>query len=209
MAGQLEEGDNILWFNNEEQGEKVLLRCYESALGAPLGAIVADKARAQAAFYKRTKRAIRLIDNAGATWRDIERLAKQYRPKLIVADQLDKVKGFDADREDLRMGSIYQWGRELAKTHCPVIGVSQSDGTGEGVKYLSMGNVANAKTAKQAEADWILGIGRAHEDMEHVRGFAICKNKLIGGAETIPAKRHARWDVLIEPEIGRYRDLYV
>jgi replicative DNA helicase len=205
MASQAE--SSVLWINNEEQGEKVLLRCYEAALGAPLEQIIANRERAKAAFFERTGRRIRLLDNAGVTRRDVERLCEIHNPSLIIVDQLDKVKGFDGDREDLRMGAIYQWARELAKQYAPVIGVSQSDGSGEGVKYLNMGNVANAKTAKQAEADWILGIGFSYDDHPNVRGISICKNKLIGGEESVSKMRHGKFDVLIEPEIARYRDM--
>lgn len=73
---------------------------------------------------------------------------------------------------------------------------------------MNMGNVANAKTAKQAEADWILGIGMSYLDPPNVRGFSICKNKLVGGPETVPLLRHGRFEVLIEPEIARYRDIH-
>jgi hypothetical protein len=41
--------------------------------------------------------------------------------------------------------------------------ICQADGTGEGQKWLTMSNVANAKTSKQAEADWILGIGKVND----------------------------------------------
>lgn len=197
----------MLWFNNEERGDKVLLRCYEACLGAPLEQIIANKERARKVFYERTKRCINLVDDAGITRKTVEQLCRQYKPKLIVIDQLDKVKGFAADREDLLLGAIYQWARELAKEFAPVIGVSQSDGSGEGIKYLTMGNVANAKTAKQAEADWILGIGVSYSDPPNVRGISICKNKLIGGEETQQEWRHGKWDVLIRPEIARYLDI--
>lgn len=206
MAGQ---GDDspVLWFNNEEAGDKVLLRCYEACLGAPLEQIIANKDRARKVFYERTRRCIKIRDDAGITRKAIEQLCRQYKPKLIVVDQLDKVKGFAADREDLLLGAIYQWSRELSKEFAPLIGVSQSDGSGEGIKYLTMGNVANAKTAKQAEADWILGIGVSYADPPNVRGMSICKNKLIGGEETQHTMRHGKWDVLIRPELARYQDI--
>jgi replicative DNA helicase len=197
----------ILWINNEEQGEKVLLRCYEASLGSPLEEILASMPRARDAFYQRTGRRIQLFDDFGVKWTDVERLCRNLQPALIVVDQLDKIKGFDGDREDLRMGAIYQWARELSKQFAPVIGVSQSDGSGEGVKYLNMGNVANAKTSKQAEADWILGIGVDFNDHVALRGFSICKNKLIGGEQSVAKMRHGKFDVLIEPEIARYKDI--
>ena len=128
-------------------------------------------------------------------------------PSLVVFDQLDKITGFEEDRDDLRLGAIYQWARILAKTYAPVIGVCQADGQAEGVKYLNMGHVSNAKTAKQAEADWILGIGIDSRDgHQFVRGLSLCKNKLVGDEDTDGRLRHDKWDVLINPEVARYED---
>jgi hypothetical protein len=71
-----------------------------------------------------------------------------------------------------------------------------------------MNNVAEAKTAKQGEADWILGIGKTYdEQMEFVRHFYISKNKLTGDPDSDPSWRHGKWDVLIQPELARYKDL--
>lgn len=204
MAGQAEAP--ILWFNNEERGDKVLLRCYEAALGAPLDKIKANLERARTTYYERTKRLIKLVDSASIERRFVERMVERIKPSLIVFDQLDKIKGFDADRDDLVLGELYQWARELAKGYAPVIGVCQASGEAEGIKYLHLGHAANAKTSKQAEADWILGIGSDYKDQANVRGFSICKNKLIGGDETIPDMRHGKWEVLIAPEIARYVD---
>lgn len=199
--------DPVLWFNNEEQNDKVLLRCYESVLGLPLEVLKKDRIKYRDEFYARTGRRIKLVDATALYKKEIEGIIESIKPGLIVFDQLDKVKGFAADRDDLVLGEIYIWARELAKAYCPVIGVSQADGTAENIKYLNMGHCANAKTSKQAEADWILGIGVSHGDVRNVRGFSICKNKLVGGEESIPEARHAKYEVLIDPEIGRYVDV--
>ena len=138
----------------------------------------------------------------------VERILAQTNPGLIIYDQIDKIKGFKADRDDLALGAIYQWARELAKKYAPSIGVCQADGVAEGQKWLSMANVANAKTSKQAEADFILGIGKTHDETsEYVRYFNISKNKLMGDADTESRLRHGRFEVLIEPEIARYKDV--
>ncbi len=106
------------------------------------------------------------------------------------------------------MGAIYQWARELAKKYAPVIGVCQADGSGEFVKWLTMAHVADAKTAKQAEADWILGIGRSQlEGVENIRHAYISKNKLTGDEDTEAELRHAKFDIWINPEIARYSDV--
>lgn len=70
-----------------------------------------------------------------------------------------------------------------------------------------MDNVANAKTAKQAEADWILGIGKTHNESEEYQRFlSICKNKLMGDEDTEPMLRHGHLTVKIKPDIARYED---
>ena len=138
----------------------------------------------------------------------VEKIVKRFNPSLIVFDQIDKIKGFVNDREDLRLGAIYIWARELAKMYCPVIGICQADGTAEGQKWLTMDHVANAKTSKQAEADWILGMGAIHaEGMQFIRYLHLSKNKLIGDEDTLTKLRHGRMEVLIQPEIARFKDI--
>lgn len=207
MAEQLKDGQTVLWFNNEEQGSKVKLRIYGAVLGAPLEAILANRGRAKTRYLEKTGGRLKLVDNAGLTRKEVERLCQEFKPSLVVFDQLDKIKGFSDDRDDLLLGKIYQWARELAKSYCPVIGVCQASGDAEGYKYLNMGHMANAKTSKQAECDWILGIGLDFNDPPYVRGLAISKNKLLGSKDTDQNLRHGRWEVLLDAEIGRYKDI--
>ena len=198
----------ILWFNNEEQGEKVQLRCYQAALGVTLTDLFRDIRGNKARYAELTHNNIKIKDDANISRDVVEDLCKKVNPSLIIFDQIDKIKGFDADREDLRLGSIYQWGRELAKQYAPVIGVCQANGTGEGQKWLTMANVSNATTSKQAEADWILGIGKTNVmGEEEVRYLHASKNKLTGDEDSVPEMRHGHNTVLILPEIARYRDL--
>lgn len=198
----------ILWFNNEEQGNKVKIRCYQAALGLTGQELfrAIDYSRTQ--YKSITGDRIRIFDSASISRRDIEAVARDVQPALIVIDQIDKIKGFQADRPDLVLGQIYIWARELAKTYCPVIGVCQAGASGEGKKYLQMDDVVDAKTSKQAEADWILGIGKEHgAGMDEVRGLHICKNKLQGDPDSIAKLRHATLDVMIQPQIARYKDV--
>lgn len=198
----------VLWFNNEEQGEKVMRRFYQAVLGLTEKELFSDIDKHKAEFSRLTNGNFRLIDEASLTKGYIEKVIKQTQPSLVIFDQIDKIKGFDADRKDLAMGMIYQWAREIAKTYAPVIAVCQADGTGEGVKWLTMGHVADAKTAKQAEADWILGIGKSNDEgFEYMRYLNISKNKLSGDDDSDPSLRHGRFEVVIEPQIARYKDI--
>ena len=197
----------ILWFNNEEQGSKVKLRIHQASLGIGLTELLNNRDKYGKQFFDKTARKIILNDAANTTKNDVQRLIELYQPGCIVFDQLDKIQGFSGDREDIRLGNIYIWARNIAKQYCPVIGVCQADATGEGKRWLTMDNVASAKTTKQAEADWIIGIGKTHnENEEYFRYLSICKNKLLGDEDTDPILRHGHLTVKINPYIARYED---
>lgn len=215
FARQLEESHKktgkkpnpIIWFNNEEGGNKVQIRLYQAMFGVTLTELHANLQKYKKHYMEIGGQYIYVYDNAAIHRKQVEILARQLTPSCMVFDQLDKIKGFTEDREDLRLGSIYIWARELAKQYCPVIGISQADATGEGKKWLNMDNVANAKTAKQAEADFLVGIGKTHNVAEEdERFFSICKNKLIGDMDSIPSLRHGKITARILPEIGQYVD---
>ena len=161
-----------------------------------------------AKYKAATKGKLLIVDSASIEKRTVEKIVERYKPSLVIFDQIDKVHGFNNDREDLRLGAIYIWARELAKKYCPVIAVCQADGTGEGVRWLTMANVANAKTSKQAEADWILGIGKIHDSgFDDVRFLHLSKNKLMGDEDSDPSLRHGKGEVLIVPSIAQYKDI--
>lgn len=198
----------VLWFNNEEQGDKVMLRCIQAALGLDMVTLYRDLKGHKAKFLELTGGQLKMLDRAHISHQTVEKACEKYNPSLIVFDQIDKIVGFSNDREDLRLGTIYQWARELSKEYAPAIGVCQADGSGEGVKWLTMGNVANAKTAKQAEADWILGIGKTNDSgFENLRFLHASKNKLLGDEDSKPDMRHGKKEVIIEADIARYRDI--
>ena len=75
-------------------------------------------------------------------------------------------------------------------------------------RFIIEGNIVTHNTSKQAEADWILGIGKVHDPgYENLRYLHLSKNKLPGGLESIPEQRHAKREVLINPMIARYESI--
>lgn len=210
MAEQLADNAGpIIWFANEEAGSKVMMRVYQGTFGIDLSSLLSNLPHWKAEYAKVTKNKIKILDRSVISKTVVEGLCRKHRPSLIVIDQLSKISGFDNDREDLRLGAICRWARELAKEYGPVIGVTQADGTGEGVKWLNMGHVANSKTAMQAEADFILGIGKQNTDgYENIRYLGLSKNKLAGDqGVTDPNLRHGHCEVLLEAAVARYKDL--
>ena len=202
------EGD-ILWFNNEEQGNKVAIRCYQAALGLTTDALFSDLDGYQQRFESKTGNRIKILDFEDSNSKArIETVLKNTNPALIIFDQIDKIKGFKGERNDLELKALYQWAREVAKTYAPVIAVSQASGEAEGKLWLTMDMVDGSKTSKQGEADWILGIGKDSDNTSRTRYFNICKNKLLGDDDTMPDLRHGSTQVLIKPEVARYEDVY-
>lgn len=198
----------ILWINNEEQSEKVILRCYQSLFECTLDELYKQRVEYQRLWEERTNNQLRIISDISSNYRNVSDIIQHISPSLVIVDQLDKVTGFKADRKDLEYGAIYRWAREIAKEYCPVIGVCQASVSAENKMWLSMEDIAEAKTSKAAEADWVLGIGAVDDiGKRNLRYLSICKNKLIGGAETVPEMRHARMTVLFKPEIAKYKDI--
>lgn len=198
----------VIWFNNEQSQKAVRIRIMEAVLGCTYAQIQLDPDKAEAVFDKLGGNRILLKDAGDSSRADVERIVSAVPASCIVFDQLDKVRGFDSERDDLRLGTLYQWARELSKRYAPVIGICQAGDAASGVKWLNMEYAANARTSKQAEADYMLGIGLSYDDSPHVRGISICKNKLLGSDDTREELRHGKFEVLIEPEIARYRDLH-
>jgi len=201
-------GRPIDWFNNEEDGDKVMLRIYQSYFGVGVDKLASNFPAYRKAFQAEFEGVLNMYDEGNMHRKDIERIIEKDNPCIVLYDQLPKIKGFNADRKDLELGAIFQWARELAKGKHAGIAVSQADGTAEGVRYLTMDHVANAKTAVQAEADWILGIGKTHDQaFQMVRYLNISKNKLTGDEETIEELRHGSFETIIRPDIARYDDV--
>ncbi len=190
----------ILWFNNEERGEKVKERIYQSSLNYDIMQLSYDPEEAQRRFLAKTGGRIKVYDEAAIHRNRVEKLCRELNPSLIVFDQLDKIKGFKADRQDLLVGQNYVWARELAKGYCPVIGVCQASASGEGKKWLTMEDMSESKTSKPAEGDLIIGVGKQHDkNYDKIRYLNLVKNKLTG--------QHAQIECRIDQERARYVDI--
>ena len=206
----------IVWFNNEQEGAQVRKRMYQSLLGMDRHQVESNLSRSRHMYETLGGKNILLYDSASINRNQVELVCKEVSPSLVIFDQIDKIQGFEGDREDLHLGAIYIWARYVVHSKellTLTTGVRLTNPNNRAVslrgkKFLTMDNVANAKTAKQAEADWILGIGADHaEANQFLRYFNIVKNKLDGDADTLPELRHGRTTVRIEPEIGRYLEV--
>ncbi|MGL5074985.1 MAG: Hint domain-containing homing endonuclease, partial [Waterburya sp.] len=135
----------VLYFCNEELGQRVKLRCIQAAFGVELHRIISNPEKAQQAWNDKFQGQFLVFHNSYMTYGYVENICKKYNPSLIIIDQMDKIKGFNDNRDDLRLGQIYEWGRGLCNLYGPMIGACQADGTAEGIDYLNMGHTSGAK----------------------------------------------------------------
>ena len=206
MAPQLEEDQCVLWINNEEEGNKVFRRIIQSGLGRKTADLNANLPKAIDDYKSMMKRMdkIVMLNKADVHVRDVDTLLAKYNVGLLIFDQLWKVHGFDdeAGNEVTRQTMLFNWARENAKKHAPVITVHQADGSAEGVKWIDMSKLYGSKTGIQGEADAIITIGRMPEAGD-TRYLYVPKNKLAGKD---PALRNGMFEIEIDKDVGRFRE---
>ena len=215
LAQQLPKDRPVVWVNNEEESSVVFFRIVQAALGIESKIIIADSRKAMedyAALMGGNKDKIRVTKDMNNV-RDLETLFREVNPGLIIFDQLDKVDGFKSDeREDLKLGKIYKWARELARSYGPVIAASQLSASAVEMKdppFIGLDALRGSKTDKPGEADVVITIGKYKEpkspEEEMIRTINVPKNKLPGGgSKQVESDRHGQFLVTIDPIRARY-----
>ena len=203
MATQLPVDDTILWINNEEQGERIILRAYQSVLNLDLKDILKDEPKSSSDYVKKMGKEdrIKIVDDPSISVHDIDRICKELKPKLIVINVLDKLVGFEGEKEVDRFRKLAQWSRRLAKMYGPVFAIAQADGSAEGQKWIYKDQLYGSKTGLQGEADVIITMGAVNNPLfMDTRFIHVPKNKLPGGPRFDPKKRHGYFEVGFDVE---------
>lgn len=216
IAQQLPKDRPVIWVNNEEESSVVFFRIVQAALGKDSKSMIDDPKAAMEEYTTLMggdKNKIRVTKDTNNI-RDLETLFKEVNPGLIVFDQLDKVQNTfkSDDREDIVLGKIYKWARELARNYGPVIAASQLSATAIDVKdppFIGMDALRGSKTDKPGEADAVVILGKfkepKNEEEESLRALNIPKNKLPGGgSKQLESERHGQYLVTINPTHARF-----
>lgn len=211
LASQLEEDECILWFNNEEAGKDVKLRLVQAALQVEEEAIRLNPKKALDDYKKAINgppSKIKLIDKADINTKDVEEFVKNHNVKAVVFDQLWKVHGFEktAATDTARLGSIYQWARELGKKNeIAVITVHQVKTEGEGVEYLTPNLLYLSGTVIQGEVDSLILMGRNFKEGQELnRYISIGKNKGAYGPHVDPLLAEGKTAIMISPRTAEF-----
>lgn len=205
MAGQLPEDEQVLLVNNEEQGNKVRRRIIQAAIGWTTREMDEDFPAAMAEYEQTVghREKILVFDRAKVHIKDVETLMKRHKIGLVFFDQLRKVHGFEQESEHERQTLLYNWARELAKEHAPVITVTQAGAEGADQKWLGMEAIYGAKTGPQGEADFVITMGRRLAD-GNKRYIYVPKNKLQTPGD--PSQRNGRWEVEIDGDTATWKE---
>lgn len=203
--------DNVcLFFNNEEDGDKIRLRCYQTVLGKTGVDIARDVPASKAAYSAKVGNRFRVIDEPMLTVGKCEALCKKHKPKVIVFNVLDKVYGFSktTSNDVDRVRRLAQWARQVAKRYdAVVVCICQADASAEGERFFDKSKVYGSKTGIPGEADILVCLGHSHDlkDKDH-RFINIAKNKTTGDASVDPSKSHNQFVCAFDGGTGRFTD---
>lgn len=174
----------LVRFNNQSPDE--VLKDLDTAI---------DKARAYGAD--------RLLfrDMAPGSLAEIDRLARKYKPDLLIVDQMRNIgAGGKGENMTQRLDAIAQGLRNIGKRHAAaVLSITQAGDSARDKAILDDGDVDNSNTGVSAGCDVLLGIGATAIMREAgERRVSIIKNKL-GGT-------HGYADVRFDPITLAFRD---
>jgi len=210
---QMEQGEQALYFCNEEGGEQVKVRCIQALLGLTSTEVREDKdkvVRLWREWQTENPDKFMFYYNTAMTTRFVEQTLKQHNPGIIVFDQLWNISGFaDSGTNTELYTNLAKWVRRIAK-QAPVLSIHQADGTCNGVKYIEMNALYGSKVGMQGAVDALITIGRPLGDDSHPneRGLYFPKNKLPGGPAPYDATQsNQKWTVMIDHDKACYKGM--
>lgn len=218
------ENRSILWFNNEGPGKNIVMRNFQSAIGATTEELVKlSNTPADPGFekYKTKVRqdyvaalggrpgVLRVFDIHDMWNHEVEDIMKQYRPAAVLFDMVDNIKfGGEANnngqRTDQLLEAMYQWARLMGVKHdCSVFATSQLSADADGEAWPTLPQLKDSKTGKQGAADVIITIGTVNDPtLVNSRYIGTTKNKRVRtGKRASPMA-----EVMFDGHRGRYKE---
>ena len=197
-----EKVNNIAVFCNEEKPTRNVFRLIQSCSDMTKSHIDEEPALANEE-WKKIRDKIHVYDCKDFTVESIDSYCEEYKPDIVVIDQLDKVElsgSFNSGHEKLR--EIYKLTRDISsRRDVCMFGICQASSDAHDKNHISFDTMEGSKTGKAAEADLIIGIGKKDDwegEEDFTRTLCISKNKLTGWHGIIVCK--------IVPSKSRYID---
>lgn len=192
-VGYLQQGHKVLYFGNEEPIEDITLNFVRSTEG--LGESVLFNTPLP--NWNKIRHNLTMIPAHGLSLSTLETAIKQYKPDVVIYDQLDNVPVDGVkDRRHEALENLYQTTRQWGATYDMLsIALSQANDAATGKLHLRNNMMANSRIGKAGAADLVVGIGMKSVDNPQ-RSICICKNKITG--------KHGSIHMMLNSEICRY-----
>lgn len=194
------QGDRTLYFGNEDPPKLMLLRFVSRFTGLTRQQILADMDRATELAIQRGYGNLRFVSLSPGSMADVRKHILEYKPKVVVVDQLTNLNCGDKSKTDKFEELAYRMRMLLKETHTAGVSLCQAGESAEGKLILEMDDVYYSNTGIAAQADVMIGIG-ANGDFTNLgrRMLSLPKNKLSGSHEAVP--------VAIDPLRSRMTDI--
>ena len=174
----------VLYFGNEDPPHDILLRFMCRVSGRTEQEIEADHQGTMDILNERDWEKLIFVEGNPGTPREIESLMDEYRPDVLIVDQVRNLN-MKEDSRVLALEKAEQFVRNIGKRYNALtISFTQAGGSAEGKLILDLNDVDFSNTGMQASADLMVGIGTTAEYTANGQRVLTCsKNKMAGGSK--------------------------
>lgn len=189
MYGFCKQNLRTLYVGNEDPIEDVVLRVVCRLSDLTRAEVIDQPEGAHALALENGYNNLVLASLAPGTPREIEALVKEYKPDVLLVDQLRNLL-VGEDNFTRQLEKAAQQVRSIGKRNdCLVISVTQAGDSASGKSILDMGDVDSSNTGIPAQADVMVGIGMSREDeLMGRRVLSLPKNKAGGNHDSFPVR---------------------
>lgn len=199
IAGFVQQNLNVLYVGNEDPLDDVAMRLVGRLADMTRHEIMDDPERADRDARARGYDRVVMAGMAPGSAKEIDELAAEYKPDVIMVDQLRNLGVGKEDNFTRKLEIAAQQIRAIGQRRRAVtISVTQAGDSASGKSILDMGDVDSSNTGIPAQADVMVGIGMSDEDEANGRRvISLPKNK--------PGGQHGAFPVLVDPTKSRIR----
>lgn len=191
VAGFLSQGLTVLYIGNEDPISDIALRVVCRLTKRNKFDVLSNPEESDVQARDLGYDNLVLASLSPGTPREIEKLVKEYKPSVLLIDQLRNINVPNKEGNyTQQLEKAATAARNLGKRHgVLVISVTQAGDSASGKAVLEMGDVDSSNTGIPAQADVMVGIGASQEDAAMGRRvLSLPKNKRSGNHEFFPVK---------------------